>query len=149
MSVPAWNGGFGIEVACGLLGITPCSTDARRRNTMQTPRAAKAFTRNATMADTHQMLVAIAPVMLLRSLGIVGVIVTRHIGLRSIFGYLVIELALRAAGHTLFKKSTTIARIPASTIGRSGWRSLSPITSGATSTMRFPPAGRRPLSDFP
>jgi Kef-type K+ transport system membrane component KefB len=60
------------------------------------------------MADAHQILLAIDPVILLLSLGIVGVIVTRHIGLSPIIGYLVIGLALRAAGHTVFKNSTTI-----------------------------------------
>jgi CPA2 family monovalent cation:H+ antiporter-2 len=56
------------------------------------------------MADTHQILLAIDPIILLLSLGIVGVIVTRHIGLSPIIGYLVIGLALRVAGHTVFKK---------------------------------------------
>jgi predicted Kef-type K+ transport protein len=53
------------------------------------------------MADTHQILLAINPVILLVSLGIVGVIATRHIGLSPIIGYLVIEFALRVAGHTV------------------------------------------------
>src|SRR6201991_2128151 len=60
------------------------------------------------MTDTHQLLMAIDPVILLLSLGVVAVVATRHIGLSPIVGYLAIGLALRIAGHTVFKNSTTI-----------------------------------------
>src|ERR1700743_454883 len=60
------------------------------------------------MTDPHQLLTAIDPVILLRSLGVVAVVATRHIGLSPIVGYLAIGLALRIAGHTVFKNSTTI-----------------------------------------
>lgn len=60
------------------------------------------------MTDTHQLLMAIDPVILLLSLGVVAVVATRHIGLSPIVGYLAIGLALRAAGHTVFKNSATI-----------------------------------------
>jgi Kef-type K+ transport system membrane component KefB len=60
------------------------------------------------MTDTHQLLLAIDPVILLLSLGVVAVVATRHIGLSPIVGYLAIGLALRYAGHTVFKNSTTI-----------------------------------------
>src|ERR1700754_1321477 len=60
------------------------------------------------MTDTHQLLLAIDPIILLLSLGVVAVVATRHIGLSPIIGYLAIGLALRAAGHTIFKNSTTI-----------------------------------------
>src|SRR6201991_5162940 len=60
------------------------------------------------MTDTHQLLMAIDPVILLLSLGVVAVVATRHIGLSTIVGYLAIGLALRIAGHTVFKNSTTI-----------------------------------------
>src|ERR1700744_358258 len=60
------------------------------------------------MTDTHQLLMAIDPVILLLSLGVIAVVVTRHIGLSPIVGYLAIGLALRIAGHTIFNNSTTI-----------------------------------------
>jgi Kef-type K+ transport system membrane component KefB len=60
------------------------------------------------MTDTHQLLMAIDPIILLLSLGIVAVMATRHIGLSRIVGYLAIGLALRAAGHTVFRNSNTI-----------------------------------------
>src|ERR1700753_2861414 len=60
------------------------------------------------MTDTHQLLTAIDPVILLLSLGVVAVVATRHIGLSPIVGYLAIGLALRIASHTIFKNSTTI-----------------------------------------
>jgi Kef-type K+ transport system membrane component KefB len=60
------------------------------------------------MTDTHQLLMAIDPVILLLSLGMVAVVVTRHIGLSPIVGYLAIGLALRSAGQTVFENSTTI-----------------------------------------
>src|SRR6202046_505453 len=60
------------------------------------------------MTDTHQLLLAIDPIILLLSLGVVAVVATRHIGLSSIVGYLAIGLALRAAGHTVFRNSNTI-----------------------------------------
>jgi CPA2 family monovalent cation:H+ antiporter-2 len=46
------------------------------------------------MTDTHQLLLAIDPVILLLSLGVVAVVATRHIGLSPIVGYLAIGLAL-------------------------------------------------------
>ena len=60
------------------------------------------------MTDTHQLLTAIDPVILLLSLGVLAVVATRHIGLSPIVGYLAIGLALRAAGHTVFRNSSTI-----------------------------------------
>src|ERR1700748_3701155 len=60
------------------------------------------------MTDTHQLLTAIDPVILLLSLGVVAVVITRHIGLSPIVGYLAIGLALRVAGHTVFQNSSTI-----------------------------------------
>src|ERR1700759_5583945 len=60
------------------------------------------------MTDTHQLLLAIDPVILLLSLGVVAVVATRHIGLSPIVGYLAIGLALRYAGHTAFKHPRTI-----------------------------------------
>ena len=60
------------------------------------------------MTDTHSLLLAIDPVILLLSLGVVAVVATRHIGLSPIVGYLAIGLALRAAGHTIFRNSITI-----------------------------------------
>src|ERR1700704_2975240 len=60
------------------------------------------------MTDTHQLLLAIDPIILLLSLGVVAVVATRHVGLSPIVGYLAIGLALRAAGHTVFRNSNTI-----------------------------------------
>src|SRR3981081_2925466 len=60
------------------------------------------------MTDTHQLLLAIDPIILLLSLGVVAVVATRHLGLSPIVGYLAIGLALRAAGHTVFRNSHTI-----------------------------------------
>lgn len=60
------------------------------------------------MMDTHSLLLAVDPVILLLSLGVIAVVATRHVGLSPIVGYLTIGLALRAAGHTVFKNSTTI-----------------------------------------
>jgi CPA2 family monovalent cation:H+ antiporter-2 len=60
------------------------------------------------MTDTHQILLAIEPIILLLSLGVVGVIATRHVGLSPIVGYLAIGLALHSAGRTVFRNSNTI-----------------------------------------
>src|ERR1700728_2301872 len=60
------------------------------------------------MTDTHQLLLAIDPIILLLSLGVVAVVATRHLGLSPIVGYLAIGLMLRAAGHTVFRNSNTI-----------------------------------------
>jgi CPA2 family monovalent cation:H+ antiporter-2 len=60
------------------------------------------------MPDTHQLLLAIDPVILLLSLGVVAVIATRHVGLSPIIGYLTIGLALRVAGRTVFRNTETI-----------------------------------------
>lgn len=60
------------------------------------------------MTDTHSLLLAIDPIILLLSLGVVGVIATRHLGLSPVVGYLTIGLALRATGHTIFRNSNTI-----------------------------------------
>jgi Kef-type K+ transport system membrane component KefB len=62
------------------------------------------------MTDTHQLLMAIDPVILLLSLGVVAVVATRHMGLSPIVGYLAIGLALRIAGHsaTLALSSTAV-----------------------------------------
>jgi Kef-type K+ transport system membrane component KefB len=60
------------------------------------------------MTDAHQILLAIEPIILLLSLGVVGVIATRHVGLSPIIGYLTIGLALHSAGHTVFRNSNTI-----------------------------------------
>src|ERR1700704_781364 len=60
------------------------------------------------MTDTHQLLLAIDPIILLLSLGIVAVVATRHLGLSPIVGYLAIGLALRAAGHSVLRNSNTI-----------------------------------------
>jgi CPA2 family monovalent cation:H+ antiporter-2 len=60
------------------------------------------------VTDTHQILVAIDPVILLLSLGVVAVVATRHLGLSPIVGYLVMGLFLRVTGHTVFRNSNTI-----------------------------------------
>src|ERR1700679_447719 len=60
------------------------------------------------MTDTPQLLLAIDPIILLLSLGVVAVVATRHLGLSPIVGYLAVGLALRAAGHTVFRNSNTV-----------------------------------------
>src|SRR6201999_2871443 len=60
------------------------------------------------MTDTHQLLMTIDPVILLLSLGVVAVVATRHLGLSPIVDYLAIGLALRVAGHSVFRNSNTI-----------------------------------------
>ena len=62
------------------------------------------------MTDTHQLLLAIDPIILLLSLGVVAVVTTRHVGLSPIVGYLAIGLALRAAGHTAFMMSINVSQ---------------------------------------
>jgi monovalent cation:H+ antiporter-2, CPA2 family len=60
------------------------------------------------MTETHQILLAIEPIILLLSLGIAGVIPTHHVGLSPIVSYLTIGMPLHSAGHTVFRNSNTI-----------------------------------------
>src|SRR5262245_38595692 len=60
------------------------------------------------MADTHQLLLAIDPVILLLSLGVFTVITTRRVGLSPIVGYLTIGPALSLDGRTASRDTNRI-----------------------------------------
>ena len=120
----------------GLFVITACSTGARRRNTIRTsmgerpctvdpiqrgnPIAWPVFPRTGAaseadkqaeelaMSDTHLILQTIDPIILLLSLEIVAVILSRQVGLSPIVGYLLLGLALSRTSHQILKNGNTI-----------------------------------------
>src|SRR5882757_11091996 len=60
------------------------------------------------MSDTHLILQAIDPIILLLSLGIVAVILSKQVGLGPIVGYLLLGLALSRMSHQILKNGNTI-----------------------------------------
>jgi CPA2 family monovalent cation:H+ antiporter-2 len=60
------------------------------------------------MSDTHLILQAIDPIILLLSLGILAVILSKSVGLSPIVGYLLLGLALSRTSHQIFKNGNTI-----------------------------------------
>jgi CPA2 family monovalent cation:H+ antiporter-2 len=58
------------------------------------------------MGEAHQILGAIAPVVMLLALGIIAVMATRAVGLSPIVGYLVLGLGLQGAGVNLLASGT-------------------------------------------
>jgi CPA2 family monovalent cation:H+ antiporter-2 len=63
------------------------------------------------MAEAHGILAALAPIILLLTLGVLAVVGSRAIGLSPIVGYLVLGLALSGSGVNLIADSATIATL--------------------------------------
>ncbi len=63
------------------------------------------------MAEAHDILSALVPVILLLALGVVAAVGSRLLRLSPIVGYLLIGLALRASGQDLLTDTGTVATL--------------------------------------
>lgn len=63
------------------------------------------------MAEAHNVLSAVVPVILLLTLGVIAAVFSRAVGLSPIVGYLLLGLALSGVGLNLVADSATIATL--------------------------------------